>query len=173
MPFLGWKWLSCSNSFFFFFFFEKAINKIMYMLALSLYKIKKNPYSRSTVTRKHLFWGQNAHLPDNNFGKTVNIIFMYFLGLSLCKFFKKNPQNRSRLMRIFHFLAKNGLFAQKTFFFRNPLLKNFFLSFMSIYIQNIKVWCQSINNMLTIKNWNLISSEHFGHILRTRFFPGM
>ena len=50
---------------------------------------------------------------------------------------------------------------------------------MSIYIQkiskldvnhlDIKVTCQ--RQPLTYKNWNLISQEHFGHKLRTRFFP--
>ena len=45
---------------------------------------------------------------------------------------------------------------------------------MSIYIEKIKVNCQSVNEILKINvKWNLIGQEHFDRNLRARFFPGM
>ena len=78
--------------------------------------------------------------------------------LSLCKVLK-DSYNGSRVMRMCHFGLKMGLFAQKKFFFFRQTL---FMSFMPMYIPKIKFKNQSINDILTIKEyWNLIGWESF------------
>ena len=110
-----------------------------------------------------------AHFPQTRifWGKSLILFSFTYWSLSLCKIKKKNLTADPELcgctifgLKMAH-LPKQDLF-QKT------------CSFTPIYNPKIKVRYQSSNEILRLKNTDIsLGESHFGHNLRTRFFPGM
>ena len=111
-------------------------------------------------------WVQNGPFaPNKHFlGKIIDIIFIYLLTNFIVPnfiFFTIDPQ----LWECVIFGHKMGQFAQ-TKIFPKTCWSDYFLSFMPIYIRKIKVRYQSINEVLTIKEYlNLIDREPFLDII--------
>ena len=109
--------------------------------------------------RTHHFWIHNGPFAPNNFfcGKIMNIIFIHLLAPFIVKNFKKVLAADPELWGCTIFWTINGLFATMRLFF--------FLSFMPVYVPNIKVRWWSIKEILMIKEyWNLIGQEKFSTI---------
>ena len=148
-------------------FFKKTIN-ISFLCLLAPFivqNLKKNPQSQSRVTRMSHFQAQNGLIVpnDNFFQKNRCKISIYLLAPFIVQNFKKILRADPKLWGHAIFRPKNDPFALKD---------NLNLVALSIYMQKIRVRCQSINEILTIKEyWNLIGREHFWPWLENLIFP--
>ena len=118
---------------------------------------------KTILTADPELWGCDIlvlHLSQTIFfgEKIINIMLSTYWPLSLCKFLKKSYSG-SRVMRMRHFWAQNGPFAQMRIFFRKPVNKPFSFHSCLSTCQKSK---SDINLSLTIKEyWNHIGREPF------------
>ena len=113
-------------------------------------------------------WVQNGPFAQTSLFSEKSLILFSLTcwPISLCKIFK-NFWQWTKSYEDAPFLGpKMEAHLPKRKFFQ----KIWFLSFMSIYTPKVNVRYQSINEILTIKEW---LRAIFGHNLRTWFFPGM
>ena len=107
-----------------------------------------------------IFGSRLVHLPQTRtfLGKVINTISIYLLKPFIVQSFKRFLQWIKSYEDV-PFWTQNGPICPKeVFFFRQTLL----MSFMPMYIPKTKFKNQSINDILTIKEyWNLIGWESF------------
>ena len=96
------------------------------------------------------------------FLEKINIIFIYLLTPFHCAKLKKNSYSGSTVIRMYHFWAQNGPFAQMRIFSENRLISLVPFFHAYLYAKN-----QGQNTEISL------AQSHFGYNLRTRFFPSM
>ena len=152
--------------------FQKTIKQIfMYLLALSLCKISTKSLKWIQSYDDVPFSYQNGTFAPNKtfFKKTINISSIYLLTPFIVKNFKNILGAYPKLQGRAIFRPKMTHLPRKKFFSENPFSN--LVAFIHVY-HMLRVICQSINEILTIKEyWNLKSESIFGHTLRIRFFP--
>ena len=107
--------------------------------------------------------------PNKNFfKKTINISSMYLLTPFIVQNFKNILGAYPKLQGRAIFRPKMTHLPRKKFFSENPFSN--LVAFIHVY-HMLRVICQSINEILTIKEyWNLKSESIFGHTWESDFF---
>ena len=115
-----------------------------------------------------MFGSKMIRLPKTSifWEKSLILFSPTYWPISLCKILK-NSYIRPRVMRLCHFWTQNGPICPNEIVWEKDLLINIASSIMLIYILKIKVKHQSINEILTIKEYCAI----FGPNLRSRLAP--
>ena len=115
-----------------------------------------------------MFGSKMIRLPKTSifWEKSLILFSPTYWPISLCKILK-NSYIRPRVMRLCHFWTQNGPICPNEIVWEKDLLINIASSIMHIYILKIKVKHQSINEILTIKEYCAI----FGPNLRSRLAP--
>ena len=105
-------------------FFSKNNKIFMYLLALFILQNSKRIFRLDPkLSGCAIFRPKMANLSWANFFGTNHY---YYFHLTICPFhcakFQKNPSSRSRVMRMNHFWAQNGPFAETRIFSENLLM---------------------------------------------------